>query len=284
MVAMNGNLYNQFVMQAPSRTDVAGRLLGRPGRVTGVSTDVHKSTAPEAFFLRAGMARTKVMNSRTYVLDNNSGMRGIPGGALNGLGGFMGFGDSTYVAGVVFKNDDAYRDLTGGVTLRGSAGTWSALPTSLLSDLTAAMSAAATTSAGQRAVDQLTQKLKDAAAVIDDKQHFDLGWGGRSDARDLEYLAAMKNFKTTVYDGIDSLNAITATAAKVKAAQAAAAGNPTDASGNSILDYMPKAPVSNTKDVGAPAASSGLPMPLIVGGIALVGLGGLFLVLRKKKG
>ena len=104
------NLYNKFVMNPPTREAVAGRLLspGQDRRVAGVAPPVNISTAPAEFFRRADFARSSIQSPTP---------RAAIGGALGGLGNFMGgpfagFGNLV-VKGLSFSEAWGYADFMG---------------------------------------------------------------------------------------------------------------------------------------------------------------------------
>lgn len=71
--------YQQFLMQPAPKAAIAKRLLGAPGRVTGVAPSIWKSNAPTTFFRDAYAARNLVAPS---------GMSPYPLGDQGGLAGF----------------------------------------------------------------------------------------------------------------------------------------------------------------------------------------------------
>lgn len=105
------NLYNKFVMVPPTREAVAGRLLapGQDRRVAGVAPPVHISRAPSEFFRRADFARSSIQAPTPAP---------AIGGALGGLGSFMGgpfsgaFGNLV-VTGLSFSESWGYADFMG---------------------------------------------------------------------------------------------------------------------------------------------------------------------------
>jgi hypothetical protein len=158
-------------------------------------------------------------------------------------------GDLPLVDGVSFTNNDAYNDFINGVTLHGSAGKWSPVSTSLISQANAMIRDANASGNIDRITlaTQLTDRIAASAQQVQQLQPF--GIWGRSDAQDLQYKAAMQALKDALSDTVAQLGALVKQQAAVAAAQKAA----DDAARKAAADAAAAAQKA-TQDAAAEAA------------------------------
>jgi len=71
------NLYAQFSMKPPGAGSLAERLVGAPGRTTGVAVPVATSRAPVAFYRRTDVPASKPFVRTTYGLGGQNGFSGL---------------------------------------------------------------------------------------------------------------------------------------------------------------------------------------------------------------
>lgn len=186
---------------------------------------------------------------------------------------FRGFSDIALVPEITFKNHDAYNDFIKGVTLRGTAGTWSGVSSGILSVLNSAITNVVGI-AGQTKLAEFQTKAQSIVGRLDQLQTY--GLGGRSEGQDSQYKGAMTQLKNLI----------------MEYAQKITNANKEDvASGSYTPTVQTQALTSSggsqrqTTSTSAPA-SSPWKWPLIIGGsvVGLAAIGGTsFFLLKKKK-
>lgn len=301
----------QYTMQPPTKQATASRLMGRPGAVTGVATEVKKSTAPEAFFRKANFARTTLAQN-SYVLGTNGGM--------SGFAGFFGFAgaERQVVPGISFKEDWTFADFVGDAnwlkainsncglderyhgsltysppsasTLTVAAGKWANLK-ALEADQPAVGSFIARVEA------ELRSAIAQADALVS-TQHDSL-CGKRTTSVETarigyfnkirSLLSEITAFTPQVVVQADGSTGGSATAkgavtTSMSAADLMALQNATKRADEAAAKLQQDA--VNKAAGGSGASSGGSPFsnPLVLGGVAVVGLGALYFVMKRKKG
>lgn len=109
-----------------------------------------------------------------------------------------GLGDIDLAPGITFRNDDAYRDFTQGVSLTQNRR-WSPVPPTLIQDVRLALQDAQITRDTRRRIlgENFVTTAEFSTRQIDDLQHWNTIFG-RTETRDSAFLDAMKSFKDSM--------------------------------------------------------------------------------------
>lgn len=179
------------------------------------------------------------------------------------------FGDTNVVPGLRFTNDDAANDFTGGLSLRGPAGSWPGVPTATLTAVRAALGR----SQKDPRLALLAQNFLQAAQPFADDISRNLqpfGLGGRSETQDSQYKAAMQAI-------VDAMTKY------VSDEQIAKSQIEAEAAKTSSLPGRPDGGAGARSGVAAMAKGAifGIRPIFIIG--AVVGLGALFFFTRRRE-
>lgn len=248
-------------------------------QVYGTKSAVVLNRANGERLVRAQYAKSRTMESAGHELQRR--MRDRAATALRGLGS-LGL-SGVLVPGVTFPNDDAMNDFTTGLTLRGPAGYWGGVPTSLIQAVNARLIDAehGSDTVRQRVADTFRATANSLAKQISDKQGF--GLFGRSEAQDSQYKSLMEALKRLMQQFVEDYN-------RLPAPGTAAAGSSGPITNNGFAPQLLEATSSGGGFIPQKAALTadvgGLPawaMPLgVVAGVGVLGYG--FYVALKKKG
>lgn len=275
-------LYDKLIMRPPPKVAMASRLV-KGGAALSAPMPIVKSNV-NAFFDRGHKARSSIAQPQPWYL-----------GAHGGLSGFAGFGDIDLVPGVTFTNNDAHSDFVSGLPAgnwRDGGGSWDGVSQAIISAFTQALNRAENSAPrGAMEADAVKAELKGYVKQLDSLQRF--GMGGRSAGQDQQYRGTMKAAKSLLMAGTSRLNAAVAadtTEAQSYGGTGTGTGVSTPPSGGvprgGARDGGAAAPGGTSYASGAATAADtggGLfSNPLVLGGIGVVALGGLWYFLKKR--
>lgn len=243
--------------------------------VYGAKSAVVLNRANGERLVRAQYAPARAAEAAGHELQRRLRDRAARGLGALGLSGVL-------VPGVVFPNDDAMNDFTSGLTLRGAAGYWGGVPTSLIQAVNARLIDAeqGSDTTRQRVADTFRATANSLAKQISDKQGF--GLFGRSEAQDAQYKSLMEALKRLMQQFVEDYNKLPAPGTTAAASTSPITANNgfqpqlLEAQANASGGFVPQQ---------ASMTGGGLPswaMPVgIVAGLGVVGFG--FYTAMKKK-